>query len=343
MSVGSDPIGTTFADSHVESMFYAADHGLPWYGGEENKGVRASATGATMAEALRLSGLDWTVSLGPVFGGDDHMPVPNKRAMVRSSDKRVLAIVGAKYVPVQNIEVFSFLDALVKDDIMRYETAGSLYDGEKVWVEAQMKEGWRIGGDLYQDYIVGANSHDGSSKARFYLTRVRVVCRNTLRMSLREADQIVEIAHRGDVQSKLEAAKEFLAITTESQQRMNEWLEKMQETKVDRYKAMSNLKEVLFGIEPGSKDEDIPERRLEAVELFKRIYSAEQDYMEGKFKDTAYPVVQALTGFADHAGLVRKRNDGTEAMHNFFVAAPKFVSTGLRVVEKMTKVLAPVS
>jgi len=85
-------------------------------------GVAVTATSAS--DVSRQAGLDWTVSLHDVTttyqipgqGQPVHIPVKNKQAVVKTTptgEVIPLGIVGKKYKPFQNAEVFSVLDTLI--------------------------------------------------------------------------------------------------------------------------------------------------------------------------------------------------------------------------------------
>ena len=78
-------------------------------------GVAVTATSAS--DVARQAGLDWSVSLHPVTtlyqipgkGLPMHIPVNNKQAVVKTTptgEVIPLGIVGNKYKPLQNAEVF---------------------------------------------------------------------------------------------------------------------------------------------------------------------------------------------------------------------------------------------
>jgi hypothetical protein len=61
----------------------------------------------TMAEAIRLAGLDWEVALRPLVTADTHQPVP-AFATIRTPDNQILGIVGPHYRPLQNADAFAW-------------------------------------------------------------------------------------------------------------------------------------------------------------------------------------------------------------------------------------------
>ena len=66
--------------------------------------------------------------------------VPNKRAIIRKDTERILGVVGSRYQPLQNRSAFSFFDGVFGDDKARYESAGVLGDGERVWMRPALSD-----------------------------------------------------------------------------------------------------------------------------------------------------------------------------------------------------------
>ena len=95
-------------------------------------------------------------------------------ANVRDSDRKVLGVVTNRYKVIQNEEAFSFTDSLLGEGV-RYETAGSLQGGKKVWLLARMPQDYIITGERISPYLVFSNTHDGSGAIKVALTPIRVV------------------------------------------------------------------------------------------------------------------------------------------------------------------------
>ena len=115
--------------ANVENMFYVRK--APWHG----LGTRVNEAPASK-EALRIAGLDWRVLQEPIFTGTDER-VEGYKANIRDSDRKVLGVVTDRYKVIQNEEAFAFTDELLGEGV-RYETAGSLQGGRKVWLLAHM-------------------------------------------------------------------------------------------------------------------------------------------------------------------------------------------------------------
>ena len=84
-------------------------------------------------------------------------PVEGLRVNKRSTDGKHLGIVKGRYKIIQNREAFAFTDALINTGDVRYETAGSLNGGSRVWMMARMPES-KILGDDVENFLVFLNS-----------------------------------------------------------------------------------------------------------------------------------------------------------------------------------------
>ena len=114
--------------ANVESMFYVRK--TPWHG----LGKKV-AEAPCSKEALELAGLNWRVLQEPIYTDTQEL-IAGYKANVRDIDRRVLGVVTDRYRVIQNEDAFSFTDALLGEGV-RYETAGSLQDGRKVWMLAR--------------------------------------------------------------------------------------------------------------------------------------------------------------------------------------------------------------
>lgn len=149
--------------ANVESMFYTRTK--PWHG----LGVQVQEAPESK-DALRLAGLDWKVYQREVYT-DSGIRIDGYRANVRNTDNKVLGVVTERYKIVQNEEAFAFTDALLGKGV-RYETAGSLQEGRKVWLLAQLPKEYIISGEQISPYLVFSNSHDGSAAVRVAVTPI---------------------------------------------------------------------------------------------------------------------------------------------------------------------------
>ena len=121
--------------ANVETMFYTRV--APWHG----LGTRVE-NALSSEEALIASGLDWRVVQKPIMT-NDLTPIAGYKANIRDSDNKVLGVVSDRYKVVQNAEAFAFTDTLLGEGV-KYETAGSLQEGKKIWLLAKLPENYII-------------------------------------------------------------------------------------------------------------------------------------------------------------------------------------------------------
>lgn len=198
------------------NMAYVGE--VPWHG--LGKRVPSDVSPQQMLEAANLN---WTVEKVPMFYNTDTGPVLTKsRALIRSSDKKLLTVINDSWNPVQNQEAFEFFNDFVSAGDMEMHTAGSLRDGKMVWAMAQIKDSFEIfGGDKVEGFLLFSNPHEFGRSIDIRFTPVRVVCNNTLTMALDgQSKHAVKVNHRsqfnGDmVKETLGIAKDKLALYKE--------------------------------------------------------------------------------------------------------------------------------
>ena len=279
--------------SNVESMFYTREK--PWHG----LGVRVEEA-PTSADALRLAGLDWEVAQEPIFteAGD---AIAGYKVNVRDGDRKVLGVVSDRYRIVQNREAFSFTDALLGNGV-RYETAGSLQEGKRVWLLARLPREYIIAGERISPYLVFSNSHDGSGAVRVALTPIRVVCNNTLNLALDTARRSWSMIHTGDINGKMQEAKDTLFMAETYMDSLGEAFERLRRQKVTE----SQLKEYVEQLLPLEKDAT-PMQEKNTMKLredmLRRYYDAPDLRGVG---NNAYRFVNAVSDFATHAKPLRR-------------------------------------
>jgi phage/plasmid-like protein (TIGR03299 family) len=190
-------------------MAYAGD--TPWHG----LGVKVPAD-LTPTQMLEAAGLDWTVSKAPAFAMVADEPVAiGQSALVRSMDNAILDVVSDDWNPVQNEEAFDFFNEFVAAGDMEMHTAGSLQDGKIVWGLAKIKESFELfKGDKIDSYLLFSNFHKYGHSTDVRFTPIRVVCNNTLTLSLNsKVERMAKISHRKVFEPT--AVKEMLGIATD--------------------------------------------------------------------------------------------------------------------------------
>ena len=279
--------------ANVESMFYVRE--TPWHG------LGAKVMEAPDSEgALIAAGLNWNVVQEPIFTGENE-PIRGYKANIRDSDRRVLGVVTDRYKVIQNQEAFAFTDELLGQGV-RYETAGSLQDGKKVWLLAHMPHEYIISGERISPYLLFSNTHDGSGAIKVALTPIRVVCNNTLNLALSTAKRSWSMVHTGDIRSKMQEARDTLFMAERYMDELGKEFEALRLKKLPDQKVMEYI-EVLLPVEDGLTPQQIKniERLREDMKI--RYFDAPDLQDTGK---NAYRFINAVSDFATHAKPLRR-------------------------------------
>ena len=289
--------------ANVETMFYTRQK--PWHG----LGVEVKEA-PTSADALQLAGLDWQVIQEPIYT-DSGKQIPGYKANVRDTDHKVLGVVTDRYRIIQNQEAFAFTDELLGNGV-RYETAGSLQEGRKVWLLARLPREYIISGERISPYLVFSNTHDGSGAVRVAVTPVRVVCNNTLNLALNTAKRSWSMIHTGDIKGKIQEAKDTLFMAEEYMDSLGKEFERLRRQKITDQQVNEYI-ELLLPIENGATTTQAKNIVKLREDLRKRYYDAPDLKDVG---NNAYRFINAVSDFATHANPLRRTANYNE---NLFI------------------------
>lgn len=279
--------------ANVETMFSVREK--PWHG----LGTVVSEAPKS-AEALRLAGLDWKVIQASIYTNQGEK-VDGYRVNMRSTDRQVLGVVTDRYKVIQNDEAFAFTDELLGAGV-RYETAGSLQEGRKVWLLARLPREFIIAGERISPYLVFSNTHDGSGAVRVCVTPIRVVCNNTLNLALSTASRSFSMVHTGDIRGKIAEAKETLFMADKYMENLGKEFEKLRKQRVTDQQVKEYI-EMLLPIEKGASIIQIKNVKKLREDMKARYYDAPDLQDVG---NNAYRFINMVSDFATHGEPLRK-------------------------------------
>lgn len=288
----------------VESMF-SANRVVPWHYEMTKDVTKLIQEAPTSADALHLAGLDWEVKKTPVYT-DAGIEIPGYKANVRNTDGKVLGIVSDRYQIVQNKEAFEFTDKLVgetENGVVRYETAGSLCGGKKIWLLAKMPTKKILDDDI-DPYMFFSNSHDGSGAIKVGMSPVRIVCANTLSMALNSAKRQWSTKHMGDMDSKLAEAKMCLQLADKYMNSLAEEAERLAEAKLYK-EQIDEILDEMFPIDDNATDR----KKNNVKEIKNEFYRCYLMPDIAQYMNTAYGAVNAMSDYVTHSE--PKRNTAT--------------------------------
>lgn len=282
----------------------------------------------TSAEAITAAGLDWQVIQRPVGvqipvtidtpeGEVDTArwaPISDMVANCRSDNNHFLGTVSPKlYKVVQNTEAFAFLDGLIADHEMTYESAFSLSGGKKVCLLGRLpKVDTVVKGDDALRYVLLSLHHDGTGAIKFGPTSVRVVCANTYALALGEGNiRELSISHMGNVAAKLDKARHILNLANEQFDEHAETCRKLAEARMKRDDWEACL-DIMCPI-PDERDPEYSNLRAQRIaktrEAIREAFANERQTLKG-VKGTAWAAYNAVSEYIDHLprlGATRER------------------------------------
>ncbi len=287
--------------ANVETMFYVRE--APWHG----LGTRVESA-LNSEDALVMSGLNWSVLQKPIMTTSGN-PIPGYKANIRDTDNRVLGVVTDRYRVVQNSEAFAFTDALLGEGV-RYETAGSLQDGKKIWILAKLPDKYIIEGDQIDPYLVFSSSHDGSGSIKVAMTPIRVVCQNTLNLAMSTAKRSWSTIHIGDLAAKMDEAHNTLLLAEKYMGRLGMEFSRLSKIKLSDQKVMEYI-DLLLPMD--EQPTDIHRKNITRIreDMKRRYFDAPDLKYVGK---NAYRFVNAVSDYATHAKPLRATSNYKENM-----------------------------
>jgi phage/plasmid-like protein (TIGR03299 family) len=260
----------------------------------------------TTKEMLDLAHLsDWDVRLEDVgipdgFESDRSYSFVTRTNPFDRNKNDVLGVVGERYVPLQNEDLFDFGD-LMLDGGGRWETAGSIKGGRQVFGSLALERETVLDpngvGDKINTYLLINTSHDGSVAIQASITPVRVVCANTLNLALGQrgrngsVKQSFKIRHTASATGKVQQAREALGLANAYMDEFDIMAKNMIETEISKAK-FDEIVALAYPAPTGEDKKGSHKKYDSKIDLIQSIYVGEYN---NTIAGTAWGVANALT------------------------------------------------
>jgi phage/plasmid-like protein (TIGR03299 family) len=256
-------------------------------------------------EMLSLAHLDnWNVRLEDVatpegFNSDKNYSFVTRTNPFDRNTNDILGVVGERYVPLQNEDLFSFGDNLL-DGGGRWETAGSIKGGRVVFGSIALTDSITLDpngiADKIDNYLLINTSHDGSIAIQASITPVRVVCANTLNLALsainnkKDVKQTFKIRHTQTAEGKIAVAREALGLAHKYIDEFSSIANEMIQTEITK----AQFDKIVEALYPApKKDAKGSQKKHDAkIDLINSIYVGD---FNNTITGTAWGVANALT------------------------------------------------
>ena len=264
---------------------------------------------------FEATGLNWKVEQHPVFTSENGIHFNNIKTLTanyRSDNKQFMGMVHPNnYKVVQNNEAFNFIDALPN---FEFEKVGLFNNGKKVFVVGKSNDQIDIdgSGDLVNFYLTFLHGHDGKSGIRFILSPVRMFCMNQLNMMLETAKFKYNIAHTGDIQTKLNQIQKAIANSKNYVMDLQTTINNMISTKTTK-----PIEKFTMELIPEEEKDTtlIISRKEEVRATIISLYNNKDDIQN--YKGTNFGVISAVSDYLSHA-VPKRISKGT--INNTFIS-----------------------
>lgn len=283
----------------VEQMAYVG--ATPWHG----LGNRLTQK-QPLEVWQREAGMNWQIQESPVHFKADTVgnlgtihSFPEQKVLYRSDTKAPLSVVSNRYQVVQPREALEFYRDLTEVSGYELETAGILKGGRKFWALARTEQTTVLkGNDQVNGYLLLATSCDGTLATTATPTTVRVVCNNTLTISLNGATRAIKVPH--NTRFDPQAVKKQLGIAVSQWDEFMYRMRALAERKVQWHEAMGFFMNVLCDVAPNSKlPEILPNER--ALRKVQGLYEGQgRGATLESAQGTAWGLLNAVTEYVDH-------------------------------------------
>lgn len=275
-----------------------------------------------------MAKLDWSVEQEAVKT-ESGIIIPETFANIRRDTNEVLGVVKSQYKILQNTEAFDFVDEVVKNSQgveCKYETAGSLFNGRKIYLLVKLPN-VKICGDDVENYLFFMNSHDGSTALTAGITSVRVVCNNTLQFALKSAPRMWKIRHTSTLKGRVKEAIHSLELADNHVDEMVTIAEKMAMTKIkeeDFIRKFFATKEL----------KTIAESEISRTKLLERLDAIHENTDDlGNMKNTAWGWYNVVSDYVSNRVYERTGETHEDRKLNKFFVGEKMLKTAFDVLK----------
>ena len=291
----------------IETMAYVGE--TPWHGlGNELAPKQPIEIWAKQA------GMDWRIESSDVSymanndkGHNLILPFAEQKVLYRSDNFEPLSVVSQRYQEVQPREILEFYRDLTVQSDFELETAGVLKGGRKMWALARTGQSATLkGGDVSNGYLLLATACDGTMATTAQFTSIRVVCNNTLAISLANGGgNVVKVPHSTSFDG--DRVKQQLGISVKQWDEHMYQMKQLSQRRVTQAQAANYLNRVF-----NDQDNDIilfnrAKKEKDAVPNAKAMNQVMNMFNgQGRgadldaARDTAYGLLCAMTEFVDH-------------------------------------------
>ncbi len=297
--------------------------------------VGTAVTASSASEVASQAGLDWSVSLHDVeanyvIPGSDtvnRLAIPNKKAVIKTTpfgETTAIGVVGNKYKPFQNAEIFSALDSMIDSGQARYAAAGEYDGGAKVWMLLELPLEVTVANDPHAAFLLAKTSHDGSGSVSIKPVIERLFCMNQINKIYRNNNKhTYTLRHTQNAVLSVSDISNIIQLTYDMANEYETVAEALINKKIDHARAVNYFKKVWAlptKVEEAPLDMLSPSEKNARTKAFNARAKALSIYNDSatqfNIKGTEFGLWQAVVEYADHHSISKNRAVATIAQRN---------------------------
>jgi phage/plasmid-like protein (TIGR03299 family) len=313
---------------------------VPWH----KEGLVIPDYPGNWAEARKLAGLDWEPIAQSVYklhgideeGREVFAPIEDWKEIVRSDTFATLAVARDSYTLIDHEEMGEIVEAVLAQPNVKWETAGSLAGGAKVWCLACLDEPIVLPGDdtVTYPYLAITNHHDGGGACALRATAVRIVCANTFAAAELEGDRTgatFSFRHTKGWRDRIADARDAVTGARREIAAYKSLAEELLQVRVSPAQRELFVREFV----PMPPDGIVSDRVVTNVEVARKaIRDILASPTTAGVADTAYGLVQAAGEYLDH---VRRAQSWETRLNRTILRPEPLKAKALALVREVVK------
>jgi hypothetical protein len=250
-------------------------------------------------EHLKNIDLNWTARTEKIKTSQTGIVLPNKLAVIRNDNNKIIGIQPQTYEIFQNHEMLETVYHISQN--IKYETGGMFDGGAKTYFQFKTDDLKLINSngkiDTVKGYLTIINSFDDAKALAIGETNVTISCMNTFTHAYEDLEY--KIAHNKNMRKKLAIVIKEIDIAINQEKQTFSTIKKMSETPIQEIpNIMNSLMKSMLGIK---SKENLIVNNLTINDLYK--YKIIMDNIEHEFKEkgeTLWGLFSGITRYTTH-------------------------------------------
>lgn len=288
---------------------------LPWQYGTDVKDK------LTSAEMLVEAGLDWGIRKEPLVA---HLTLPDnskldksvrgKFTMTRDDNNSVIGIVGKNFRGVPNQEACALLDSLAEEMEAKFDYAGCIGEGEKVWFKVTLPKEIRIkdSEDIISFNLLMTNAFNGTKSLEMHFVPVlnsQAVVLNTNN----HQSETMAIRHTNMYDQHIKEVRRVFKLSNTYFEGIGEMFNNLADIPIGKDKFLEVMDKIMPLPLPDPVTGDTANTKRAETAREKLASLVDEQNKISPFPDTAWSTFVAIANYSDHERVFKSKKGDPES------------------------------